>query len=114
MLDWHRTHWILETINWALEGKYGFRIVVIDEPIETKEIMEKCKDQDAVVIHCGTVELNPRIRKVLEDIKSEYSDIKIGLQTNTKHPHLKKITDFYVTAPIAPSRLQQLLKDKIV
>lgn len=100
------------TSFWALENMFDFKIETITR-IKDKDVIEKCKDKDAVIIHCGTFEPILDVKELLEKIKDEYPSIKIGLQTNAIHPNLKELTDFYVYMPIRPTELQELLREQI-
>jgi len=104
--------WAWEGTVHALEKRYGFKVMMV-QTIEDKNILNNCEDKDAIIFHCGTYEPIRDIKKLLKSIKSEYPNIKIGLQTNVAHPHLEEITDFYIRKPIYPRELQELLREEI-
>jgi len=77
----------------------GFEITKLAGPLDIKEILSNCKDKDAVVIHCGTMVPTPLLKGMLEDIRKEFPQIKIGLQTNAIHPFVQDLVNFYVIVP---------------
>jgi len=96
----------------ALEEVYGFKIELITS-IEDQNVLDSCEQKNAVIIHCGTKRPMFGIKDLLIDIKTKYPNIKIGMQTDAKHPSIENLVDFYVHMPIGPDELQENLRHDI-
>lgn len=96
----------------ALEECYGFKVACLSN-VDEKKMLNECRDKDAVIIHCGTLHPMAGIKELLMKIRTDYPNIKIGLETNVSHPHLEGLTDFYITKPLSIDELQEDLRKVI-
>lgn len=95
-----------------LERRHGFEIKRL-HCINHAEVVRGCRGKQVLVIHCGTLKPMAYMRKLLQDIKSHYPNIKVGLETNCNHPDIEDFVDFYVEKPLGLDELEEILRDAI-
>ncbi|MCJ7793061.1 MAG: hypothetical protein MUP45_03730 [Candidatus Marinimicrobia bacterium] len=96
----------------AIEEDDGFRVSRLNS-VDDEEILKNCEGKEVVIIHCGTAKPMANLKEVLEKIRGTHPEIKIGLETNTRHPAIENLVDFYIGKPISIEEFSALLKKKI-
>ncbi len=93
-------------------SKHGFAITLLTT-LADEDILKGCIGKDALVLHCGTHNPMAGMQPLLTNVKQEFSNLLIGLETNVKHPAVEDLVDFYITKPIRPTRLLSLLNETL-
>ncbi len=93
-------------------SRNGYAITLLTS-LADESVLKGCVGKDALVLHCGTHNPMAGMKPLLTDVKQQFSNILIGLETNVKHPAVEELVDFYITKPIRPSRLLLLLNSAI-
>jgi hypothetical protein len=88
----------------------GFKFRRMSDAIEDN-LLDKCEDEDMVIIHTGTSYTVVEIKAMLLRIRSRFPKIKIGLDTNAISPILEDITDFYIEKPMTFEKLEIRLRE---
>jgi hypothetical protein len=103
---------VWETMFEMLEKYADFRITQL-ESIKDQDLLKGCDNQDALILHCGTLKPMANLQKILTIIKLTYPGIRIGLETNAKHPNTEDLVDFHVDKPVSYDSLKKLLIENI-
>lgn len=104
--------WAWNTSLQHLEKRCGFRVKQLHS-IRKKDILNNCVRKQILVMHCGTIEPMANLRDVLQAVKARFPNIKVGLETNCRHPLVEELVDFYVVKPLTLDELEEVLKDAL-
>ena len=91
------------------EKKYNFKITKLHSVAKTS-ILKNCFNKQILVIHCGTIKPMADLQEVLLAVKNRFPNIKVGLETNTKHPVVENLVDFYIEKPLRLEELREILE----
>ncbi len=91
----------------------GSNILLINNNFDEQKILNLCDNRQLIVVHCGTLHPMVEVKDLFLSIKERFPKMRIGLQTNAKHPFLEDLVDFYIEFPTDPDEIVKLVNEQI-